>query len=64
MSPGPWRAVQAEEVLTGASINEAVAARAAQAAVEGAAPLSMNAHKVDIVRALVKRAILGMASPA
>ncbi len=64
VSPAPWRAVQAEQVLTGESINEAVAARAAQAAVEGAAPLSMNAHKVDIAKALVKRAILGMASPA
>jgi xanthine dehydrogenase YagS FAD-binding subunit len=56
----PWRAVRAEQVLVGDRIDEGSAESVAQAAVEDASPLSMNAYKVDIVRALVKRAILGI----
>jgi CO/xanthine dehydrogenase FAD-binding subunit len=59
VAPAPVRAFAAEEVLKGKPISEAVAAEAAEAALAEAKPLSMNAYKIEIARALVKRAILG-----
>jgi CO/xanthine dehydrogenase FAD-binding subunit len=58
VAPEPVRAKKAEEVLIGRSIDEAGAAEAANKAVAGATPLDMNAYKVEITKALVKRAIL------
>lgn len=58
VSPLPWRAVKAEQGIVGERIDEGSAESAAQTAVEDASPLSMNAYKVDIAKALVKRAIL------
>jgi xanthine dehydrogenase YagS FAD-binding subunit len=43
----------------GKPLNEAAAIEAAETAVAGAKPLSMNAYKVEIARTLVKRAIQG-----
>jgi len=63
VAPGPFRARQAEEVLIGREINEAAATQAAQAALEGAKPLAKNAYKIDIAKALVKRAVLKNNSP-
>jgi NADPH-dependent glutamate synthase beta subunit-like oxidoreductase len=62
VAPVPLRATAAEEMLKGKPIDEAVAAEAAAAALAGAEPLSMNAYKIEIARALVKRAILGQSS--
>ncbi len=59
VAPTPLRAFATEEALRGKVINEALAAEAAEAAVAGAMPLSMNAYKIEIAKALVKRAILG-----
>lgn len=59
VGPSPIRAFAAEEMLKGKPISEAVAAEAAAAAVAGVMPLSMNAYKIQIAQALVKRAILG-----
>jgi CO/xanthine dehydrogenase FAD-binding subunit len=59
VAPEPVRAKKAEEVLIGRSIDEARAAEAATEALAGATPLNMNAYKVKITKALVKRAILG-----
>ena len=59
VAPAPMRAFAAEEVLKRKSISEAVAIEASGAAVAGAVPLGMNAYKVEILKALVKRAILG-----
>jgi xanthine dehydrogenase YagS FAD-binding subunit len=39
-------------------IDQAAAAEAAEQAVAGAKPLSMNAYKIEITRTLVKRALL------
>jgi NADPH-dependent glutamate synthase beta subunit-like oxidoreductase len=58
VAPGPVRAKAAEEVIIGQSIDEHRAVEAAEQAVAGAQPLSMNAYKVEIARALVKRALL------
>ena len=58
VAPVPWRAPGAERVLTGRSLNEAVAIEAAAASVAGARAMSGNAHKIQIARTAVKRAIL------
>ena len=59
VAPEPVRATRAEEILKGRSIDEEGAARAAGEALAGVRPLDKNAYKVEIAKALVKRAILG-----
>jgi NADPH-dependent glutamate synthase beta subunit-like oxidoreductase len=59
VAPEPVRARETEELLKGRSVTEQIASEAAQAAVAAAIPLAMNDYKVEIVRTLVKRAILG-----
>jgi NADPH-dependent glutamate synthase beta subunit-like oxidoreductase/CO/xanthine dehydrogenase FAD-binding subunit len=59
VGPAPFRASAAEKSLTGKALTEEAAEAAAKAAVEGALPLSKNGYKVQVTRALVKRAILG-----
>ena len=58
VAPTPIRATKAEETLNGRIINLETASEAAEAAVIGARPLSMNAYKVEETEALVRRAIL------
>ena len=60
VAPTPVRAFAAEEMLKGRPISEAVAAEAAAAAVAGVMPLTMNAYKIEIAKALIKRAILAI----
>jgi xanthine dehydrogenase YagS FAD-binding subunit len=57
-APVPWRAQAAEAVLVGKKIDESSAQRAADAAVQGAKPMTGNAYKVTLLREIVKRAIL------
>jgi len=59
VAPAPLRATKAEEFIKGKSINPNTAAEAAELSVADAMPLSMSAYKVEIVKTLVKRAILG-----
>jgi len=54
----PWSASSAAKALNGARLDESIASKCADAAVEGAKPLSKNAYKVQLVKAAVKRAIL------
>lgn len=58
VAPAPVRAKKAEEVIKGRPIDQDAAVKAAEQAVAGARPLSMNAYKLEIAKALVKRAIL------
>lgn len=58
VAPAPVRATKAEELLVGHSLDAALAAEAAELAVAGALPLTMNAYKIEVTKALVKRAIL------
>lgn len=58
VAPLPLRAAVAEESLVGRPVDEGTAAAAAEAAVGGARPLSKNAYKVSIMRALVRDALL------
>jgi len=57
----PYRAVRAEQVITGRVIDEAAADEAGAAAVAEAKPLDHNKYMVAIARTLVKRSILACA---
>jgi xanthine dehydrogenase YagS FAD-binding subunit len=58
VAPMPYRAFAAEEVIRGKVITENLAEISAKAAMNEAAPLSGNAYKVPITKALIKRALL------
>jgi xanthine dehydrogenase YagS FAD-binding subunit len=58
VAPVPWRAQAAEQALVGKTIDENVAAAAAEAALTGNRPMSQNAYKVQVAKTAVKRAIL------
>ncbi|MEM2521920.1 MAG: pyridine nucleotide-disulfide oxidoreductase, partial [Candidatus Bathyarchaeia archaeon] len=60
VAPTPWRSRDAEDAVKGKPINETVAEEAGKAAVKGAVPLTQNAYKIQIVKTLVKRAILSL----
>jgi xanthine dehydrogenase YagS FAD-binding subunit len=53
----PWSAERAAAVLQGGRLDDETAARAAEAAVEGADPLPGNAYKVELVKGLVRSAL-------
>src|SRR5262245_35113093 len=61
VAPTPWRVPNAAALLDGKTPDEGLAIRAADAAAEGAKPLSGNAYKVRLVKTAVKRAILAAA---
>lgn len=54
----PYRAARAEDYLKGKSINESTAGAAANEVTVDAFPLLNNGYKIQIARALIKRAIL------
>ena len=58
VAPEPIRAKKAEDVIRGRSIDGKIVAEAAETAVEEATPLAMNEYKVEITKALVRRALL------
>ena len=58
VAPIPWRSEAAANAIVGKPITMATATAAAEAAVEGAKPLSNNAYKVALTKTAVKRALL------
>lgn len=58
VAPTPYRSLKAEKQLEGKAINDTVAQAVAKEALSQARPLNMNAYKVPLTEALVKRAIL------
>jgi xanthine dehydrogenase YagS FAD-binding subunit len=54
----PWIANSASNALKNATLDATLAERCAEAAVDGAKPLSNNRYKVQLVKAAVKRALL------
>jgi xanthine dehydrogenase YagS FAD-binding subunit len=62
VAPVPWISSEAERELVGKDISEAVATKAAAAALDNAKPLSQNAYKIQLARVAVKRATLKAAS--
>jgi len=57
VAPKPWRSKDAEAVLNGKKFSAELAQQAAEAALNGAAPLSQNAYKVPLTKTLVRRAL-------
>jgi len=57
-APVPWRARQAEAIVRGRDVDEALAAEAAKAALAGAKPLEHNGYKLPLLEVAVKRALL------
>lgn len=55
VAPRPYRVRAAEAVITRKPLSRANIELAARAALQGAAPMSMNAYKVDLARNLVRR---------
>jgi len=64
VAPIPWTASAAEHSLAGKSIDESVAEKAAEEAVQGAHPLSQNGYKVQLAKVAVKRSLLAAAGRA
>jgi xanthine dehydrogenase YagS FAD-binding subunit len=62
VAPAPLRSLDAEAELEGRPPSEAAARAAADAALTGAMPLSHNAFKLDLARALILRAVTRLAS--
>ncbi len=63
VAPFPFRATAAEDVLRGQPLTPETIARAVDAAVAKARPLPMNGYKVDLTRALMRRALTAVATP-
>jgi xanthine dehydrogenase YagS FAD-binding subunit len=61
VAPVPWRVKSVEALVEGHPIDAALAARAGAAAIEGATPLHGNGYKLQLVTAVVRRALLGAA---
>lgn len=61
VAPIPWRAREAEEILRSQKISEELGLQAGEAAVSGARPLRDNAYKVQLVQALVRKALTTLA---
>ena len=61
VAPKPWPADDAAKSLVGGTLTEDAAAKAGDAAVQGATPLSHNGYKVQLARVAVKRALLAAA---
>ena len=57
----PWRAKEAEAILKGSDLSEALAGRAADAAFAGAKTHEHNAYKVDLGKRTLVRALLDTA---
>lgn len=58
VAPVPWVAAQAEKWLVGQTLSAETAARAGEAAVEGARALKQNGYKIRLAQVAVKRALL------
>ena len=57
VAPIPWRAHAAERELIGAELTDSAIERAAEAALAEARPLSNNAYKVPLARALIRQSL-------
>jgi xanthine dehydrogenase YagS FAD-binding subunit len=59
-APVPWRAREAEEVITAKQIDGATSARAAEAAISKAQPLDQNNYKLSLFRGLIEEQLQAM----
>ncbi len=61
VAPVPWRLPKVEAMFIGQRITPQLAAKAGEAAVEGATPLAKNRYKVALTKAVVRRTVLELA---
>ena len=64
VAPIPWRLPAVERMLTGQRITEALAVKAAEAAIDGAKPLAKNGYKVPLTKGVVRRTLLDLGNRA
>ncbi len=57
VAPFPRAAAEVEKMIKGRRLEERLISDAAEASVKGARPLPMNGYKIDLARALVRRAL-------
>ncbi len=57
VAPIPFRAFSSEEAIKGKTLNETAIAEAAETAVAGSKPLNMTGYKIEVTKAMVKRAL-------
>ena len=62
VAPVPYRSDDADKFLEGKSLDDGVAAQAADLLLKGATPLEHNAYKVPLAHALIRRALLKLIS--
>ncbi len=60
VAPIPWRLPKVEAMLAGQRITPELAAKAGEAAVEGANPLAKNGYKIPLTKAVVARTLLSL----
>jgi len=63
VAPVPYVVAELEDMIKGRRLNEQLVSQAADVAVKEARPLPMNGYKVDLTKALVKRALTTMMEP-
>ena len=61
VAPRPWRCTSTEELLQGRALDDETGLLAAEDALRGAEPLSMNEYKIPLTKALVRRALRKLA---
>lgn len=59
-APIPWRSEAAEKAIVGSTLSAETAARAAEAAVQGAEPLEQNEYKIALFRGIVEEQLLAI----
>jgi xanthine dehydrogenase YagS FAD-binding subunit len=57
IAPSPYIAVEAEDMTTGKKLDARLISRVAEVSLKGARPLPLNGYKIDLAKALVKRAL-------
>ncbi|WP_433514338.1 FAD binding domain-containing protein [Nonomuraea sp. CA-143628] len=58
----PWRAYEAERLLTGTTLDDELIHQAAEQALTGSRPRAHNAFKAELARRLIRRALQGVRS--
>lgn len=61
VAPIPWRLTKVEAMLAGQRITPELAAKAAEASIEGARPLAKNKYKIPLTKGVVRRTLLSFA---
>jgi len=64
IAPFPYVPSMAEEIVRGKELNETLICQAVDAAVERAHPLPLNRYKIDVTKALIRRALTSLGHEA